>query len=208
MLNRVRLENFKAWQEADVGLGRISGFFGANSAGKSSLLQFLLLLKQTRNATDRGLVLDFGGPTALVNLGTFEDTVHGHDLERRIRWTLEWERRAGHRGALSADQLVPDAGLRIRCGVGVRRIRLPQPNPWACELGYGSGDVEYLLRPTEGSETKFELVSEGGISRSSETSDVPGLSPDLSRRTCSPARSGATSKTLASLATSSWSTRA
>ena len=49
----------RAWREADL---RVTGFFGTNSAGKSSLLQFLLLLKQTRNATDRGLVLDFGGP--------------------------------------------------------------------------------------------------------------------------------------------------
>lgn len=71
MLNRVKLENFKAWRRVDVGLGRVTAFFGTNSAGKSSLLQFLLLLKQTRNAPDRRLVLDFGGSTKLVILGTF-----------------------------------------------------------------------------------------------------------------------------------------
>ena len=162
MLNRVKLENFKAWREADVRLGRITGFFGPNSAGKSSLLQFLLLLRQTKNATDRGLVLDFGGPTDLVNLGTFEDVVHGHDLHRRIRWALEWKPTAGHRQAASADRFGPDGRLRMRCEVGVRRIRLPQPIPWTSELGYGCGDVDYVLRPKEGSETKFELVSEGG----------------------------------------------
>ncbi len=161
MLNRVRLENFKAWREAHVDLGRITGFFGTNSAGKSSLLQFLLLLKQTRNATDRGLVLDFGGPTDLVNLGTFEDAVHGHDLDRRIRWALEWEPRVGQRGAGSADRFGPDGPLRIRSEVGVRRVRSPQPDPWASELGYGRGGVDYVLRPKQGSETKFELVSEG-----------------------------------------------
>ena len=78
MLNRLKIENFKAWREADLGFGRVTGFFGTNSAGKSSLLQLLLLLKQTRNATDRGVVLDFGGPTDMVNLGTFKDVVHGH----------------------------------------------------------------------------------------------------------------------------------
>ncbi len=161
MLNRVQLENFKAWREADILLGRVTGFFGANSAGKSSLLQFLLLLKQTRNATDRGLVLDFGGPTDLVNLGTFEDAVHGHDLDRRIRWTLEWKPRAGPRGGVS-DRFGSDGPLRTRCEVGVRGVRLPQPDPWVAELGYGRGDVSYQLRPKEGSETKFELVSDGG----------------------------------------------
>ena len=74
MLNRMKLENFKAWREADLTFGKVTGFFGTNSAGKSSLLQFLLLLKQTKNATDRGIVLDFGGPSDMVNLG---------DLHRR-----------------------------------------------------------------------------------------------------------------------------
>ena len=68
MLNRLKIENFKAWREADLRFGKVTGFFGTNSAGKSSLLQLLLLLKQTRNATDRGLVLDFGGPADMVKL--------------------------------------------------------------------------------------------------------------------------------------------
>ena len=70
MLNRLMLENFKAWREADLTFGKVTGFFGTNSAGKSSLLHLLLLLKQTRNATDRGIVLDFGGPGHMVNLGS------------------------------------------------------------------------------------------------------------------------------------------
>ena len=53
MLTRLKLDNFKAWRRADLKFGRVTGFFGTNSAGKSSLLQLLLLLKQTRNATDR-----------------------------------------------------------------------------------------------------------------------------------------------------------
>ena len=162
MLNRLKLHNFKSWKKAELGLGKITGFFGANSAGKSSLLQFLLLLKQTRNATDRGLVLDFGGPNDLVNLGTFEDVVHRHDLDERIRWTLEWEPRVGHRVAISSDHVGRGSKLRTRCEVGIRRIRLPQPDPWTYELSYGSGEVDYSLRPKDGSETKFELVSEGG----------------------------------------------
>ncbi len=90
MLKRVRLENFKAWEEVDLDLGSVAGLFGANSAGKTSLLHFLLLLKQTRNATDRGLVLDFGGTEALVDLGNFEDVLHRHDPEWKLSSTLDW----------------------------------------------------------------------------------------------------------------------
>ena len=91
MLNRLKVENFKAWREADLAFGRVTGFFGTNSAGKSSLLHLLLLLKQTRNATDRGIVLDFGGS---VRHGE-----HGHVRRRgspnmtrghEISWLLEW----------------------------------------------------------------------------------------------------------------------
>ena len=28
MLNRLKLENFKAWREADLTLGKVTGFFG------------------------------------------------------------------------------------------------------------------------------------------------------------------------------------
>ena len=42
MLNRLKLENFKAWREADLELGKVTGLFGTNSSGKTSLLQLLL----------------------------------------------------------------------------------------------------------------------------------------------------------------------
>ena len=95
MLNRLRLENFKAWREVDLRLGKVTGLFGTNSSGKSSLLQLLLLLKQTSNATDRGLVLDLGGPADIVNLGTFKDAIHLHDESQRMRWLLRPRRGNG-----------------------------------------------------------------------------------------------------------------
>ncbi len=91
MLTELHLTNFKAWQKLDIQLGRVTGLFGTNSSGKSSILQFLLMLKQTKNATDRGLVLDLGGPNQLVNLGTFKDMVHKHQETASIEWILKWK---------------------------------------------------------------------------------------------------------------------
>ncbi|MDP2785136.1 MAG: DUF3696 domain-containing protein [Sulfurimicrobium sp.] len=91
MLDRLYVENFKSWKKLDIKLGQVTGLFGTNSSGKSSLLQFLLLLKQTKNATDRGLVLDFGGPTGqLVNLGSYKDAIHSHDVETDLKWKITW----------------------------------------------------------------------------------------------------------------------
>ena len=55
MLTRLRLENFKSWKDTgDIDLKPITGFFGPNSSGKTSLFQALLLMKQTDESPDRG----------------------------------------------------------------------------------------------------------------------------------------------------------
>ena len=159
MLNRLKLDNFKAWRKADLRFGKVTGFFGTNSAGKSSLLQLLLLLKQTRNATDRGLVLDFGGPGGLVNLGTFRDVVHQQDEQTRISWLLDWTlaKKLNIHDPIGprANLLFEGGCLQIRCEVGLRQARL-----WPRELAYRFGGVDFMLRPRASSETKFELTTD------------------------------------------------
>ena len=90
MLDIVKVEKFKSWKHLQIKLGRVTGIFGTNSSGKSSILQFLLMLKQTKNATDRGLVLDFGGAGQLVNLGSYEDLIHSHDTSAKLTWRIDW----------------------------------------------------------------------------------------------------------------------
>ena len=160
MLNRLKLENFKAWREADLKLGKVTGLFGTNSSGKTSLLQLLLLLKHTRNATDRGLVLDFGGPAGMVNLGTFRDVVHQQDEQARIGWLLEWtlseKLKIFDPMGPRANLLFEGDWLETRCEVGSRRGRL-----WQRELGYRFAGVEFAVQPRAGSEKDFELMTDG-----------------------------------------------
>ena len=122
----------------------MTGFFGSNSAGKSSLLHFLLLLKQTRHATDRSIVLDFGGPADMVNLGTFEDVVHQHDKTKATSWLLDWTlpETLTIEDPLqpSADPLLAGPSLRIRYAVGLHNKR-----PWPRELAYRFADAEFAL---------------------------------------------------------------
>ena len=47
MLRKIGLQNFKCWKELDIDLAPITLFFGANSSGKTAILQSLLMLKQT-----------------------------------------------------------------------------------------------------------------------------------------------------------------
>ncbi|MDE0241169.1 MAG: DUF3696 domain-containing protein [bacterium] len=152
----MEVSNFKAWQTLDLQFGKITGFFGTNSAGKSSLLQLLLLLKQTRNATDRGLVLDFGGPSDFVNLGAFGDVVHQNDEETRITWQLAWSLPQTLEVDLwpaSANGLqMADDSLQISCDVGLRRGR-----PWPYRLAYRFNAKDFWVQPRTESGNKFEL---------------------------------------------------
>ncbi len=92
MLRHINLKNFKAWRELDIELGRrITGLFGTNSSGKSSLIQFLLMLKETKNNPDRNLVLDFGDSNKPINLGGFGDVIHQNDKNLKLEWRLSWE---------------------------------------------------------------------------------------------------------------------
>ena len=85
MLTRLQLENFKSWRDTgDIALKPITGFFGPNSSGKTSLFQALLLMKQTVDSSDRGIVFHFGDEKTPVDLGDFESVVHEHDTDRSL----------------------------------------------------------------------------------------------------------------------------
>ena len=57
MLRQLRIQNFKGWKDTGtISMAPITLFFGANSSGKSSIEQFLMMLKQTMESSDRKAV--------------------------------------------------------------------------------------------------------------------------------------------------------
>lgn len=96
MLSRLRIQNFKGWSDTgDIKLSPLTLFFGSNSSGKSSIGQFLMMLKQTIECADRGSVfsLGTGADHSHVQLGSYRDIVFGHDLERSIDFSYAWHLR-------------------------------------------------------------------------------------------------------------------
>lgn len=91
MLREMRIQNFKAWRDTDrIRLAPITVFFGANSAGKTSLLQFLLMLKQTAESPDRRRVLHLGDAYSLVDLGNFKDVSFQHTTDKPLSFAISW----------------------------------------------------------------------------------------------------------------------
>ncbi len=91
MLNELRIKNFKGWKDTgNIKMAPITLFFGTNSSGKSSIGQFLMLLKQTVDVADRKAVVYSGSKNSAVQLGSFVEMVHEHKLENDIEFNYTW----------------------------------------------------------------------------------------------------------------------
>lgn len=71
MLAAIELENFKSYRKAKLALRPITVLVGPNNAGKSTILQAILLLKQTFEDKDPTEPLITSGP--FLDLGSYHD---------------------------------------------------------------------------------------------------------------------------------------
>ena len=121
MLKSLRIQNFKVWKDTGyIRMAPITLFFGANSSGKSSIGQFLMMLKQTVESSDRKTVFYPGGRNSAVQLGSFQEMLYGRDLTERIGFEYRWSSSdtlrfkdpiSGH--TFSGDELVFQAEVKL-----------------------------------------------------------------------------------------------
>ena len=81
MLTHLKLDNFKIWRTTGaMRLAPLTLLLGTNSSGKSSLIQSLLLIRQTVKGDDPNLDLNLGNPDEgdSVTLGQFKDLLCRH----------------------------------------------------------------------------------------------------------------------------------
>ena len=91
-IRSIVIEDFKSIQQADIGLHPLSVLVGANSSGKSSLLQAILAISQAIRSRSAGSAFPLNGEYA--RFGTFSETVRFplpneaalDPSERRIRF--------------------------------------------------------------------------------------------------------------------------
>lgn len=175
MFTAMDLRNFKSWREAKIefghgrfdkrDLGGITGFFGTNSSGKSSLIQFLLMLKQSREERDRSTVLQLNGP--YVELGLYSDVIHNAKTDESIQWDISFERNSelslidaqGSSTAIAARS----KGFSISSEVtGEKWPNAPAYRMKSTFLEYSMSGVSFrLARKAEG-DAEYELVAAGG----------------------------------------------
>ena len=93
MITELRAQNFKSWQDTGkLQFAPLTGLFGANSSGKTSILQVLLMLKQTaEQPSDWNLPLYFGSKNSPVYLGDFDAVIHRHKQDLRLGISVSWK---------------------------------------------------------------------------------------------------------------------
>ena len=94
MITELRAQNFKSWKDtSSLQFAPLTGLFGANSSGKTSILQVLLMLKQTveHPSPDWNEALYFGNEGSLVNLGSFNDVIYQHDSNLSLAMSISWK---------------------------------------------------------------------------------------------------------------------
>lgn len=114
MLKAIELENFKAFGERNrIEFAPITLIFGENSAGKSSILQALSLLKQTRESRGNGALILPRTEGGIVDLGGFREMVFDHDLNRDVVIRVDFTTEQSLRGRQLHSSSVPDAASEV-----------------------------------------------------------------------------------------------
>jgi predicted ATPase len=162
MLNQIKFTNFKSWASVAMPCRSITGIFGTNSSGKTSLLQFLLLLKQTKEATDRGISLELNGD--LLKLGTIKDAIHLNEEGRTIKWSIGFdldkelalEDPSGNKNGRKS--IISKAvTLTVKSAVGVQQNTLKSTN-----LSYELGDMQFSITSENTKDFKIEAEKVNG----------------------------------------------
>lgn len=154
MLKKLRVKNFKAWRDSgDLRLAPLTVLFGVNSAGKSSLGHLLLCLKQTAESVDRKIVLELGNPSARVDLGTFEECLHGRNCNSTLSFSLAWQMPEPLKlNFLDGERKVKIAGNEIRLNVDVKAgpTRQPVVKTLSYEVHDGGREVLCVCQDSSG----------------------------------------------------------
>lgn len=147
MINSLHLGNFKAFAETQkIPLKPITLIFGANSAGKSSIIHSLALVHEALRTGELDLFrTDLGGSS--VDLGGFRQYIHRRQANRRMDWRITLNT-AKLQGRLR-DLLDPVSEITTGITIGMPLDDMDQPLPGASPKVFSyelESDDKTLLR--------------------------------------------------------------
>ncbi|MBI5178404.1 MAG: DUF3696 domain-containing protein [Nitrospinae bacterium] len=163
MLTSLEIKNFKSWKSTEkIRTAPITGFFGANSSGKTSLIQLLLLLKQTVESSDRLQPLNLGDEKSPVELGTFKDIVHKHSIQEALQWEIAWKPSQPIEPADPAKKETPlfsitELGFRAKVSQRVHQEKSGRVE--VNSMSYFFNNHEFGMHPKKEKEGEYDLYN-------------------------------------------------
>jgi predicted ATPase len=171
MLTNLSVKHFKSWSSISrMRLAPITGLFGTNSSGKSSILQLLLMIKQTIESSDRAAVLEFGDV-----MGGPRDILFNHEIPGELFFSISWKR---DRNLTIDDPLKKTSTLFSDKMMSFQsEINVDQSEKLSVkELAYDLGKNKFLMKKKGNGNSKYEINCDAGDFRFVRT---PGRVWDL-----------------------------
>ena len=136
MFTSLHLKQFKSWTDTGpITLAPVTLVLGTNSSGKSSLIQSLLLLKQTVESPDRTIHLNLGGDDAtdLFNFGDFKGICKQGARDRHFSIAFSF-RRVGRerRERVSGGRFAASYGQTSAGATVIKELRLQDSEDGHC----------------------------------------------------------------------------
>lgn len=158
MLTAIRVGNFKAFADAQkIPVRPLTLIYGANSAGKSSILHALIHARHAMETGDLDVHRTNVGGEA-VDLGGFRQFIHRRDVSQRMEWSAELDT-ACFTGRL-AELLAPVKRLTISLSIGIALDDHGRPLPGASPEVHAYevlGDGRCLVRMSKRAGGKLQL---------------------------------------------------
>lgn len=146
-ITSIQLQNFKAFPDSgEIRLAPLTIVFGKNNTGKSSILQSLLILRQTLDAPGDVARLNLRGP--VYKAGTYHDVVHKHLAKQNLAFRLGVllpDRKSGRLDlAFKSDEPQPPRLTELAVevsGIDLLRIRRSRGQGGPYELTIGDDNL-------------------------------------------------------------------
>lgn len=171
MLTRLRLHNFKAFENLSLDLRSITLILGPNNSGKSSIISPLRLLIQTMESYDLEVPLLLDG--IMGDFGTYKDIVYGNHRARPFSISLDFGLENIRIPRMDSDRYPSLSDIQLdlifkyrtkRRELILKELRLTQDNQSLVRLDY-SPDSERLLLTSLGTKI-IPPAAKSSISRS------------------------------------------
>ncbi|GHT38308.1 hypothetical protein AGMMS49965_01240 [Bacteroidia bacterium] len=88
MIRKVELENFKSHKDTKLDFSNLTVLCGANASGKSSVIQALLLLRESFSGGEMGVFNYLNLQTNSVKIGTAKDALYQYSEKNEISFRL------------------------------------------------------------------------------------------------------------------------